>query len=99
MKIPLDVSSLCVQSAAKTAYETSIMTAFKARDEDIFDIEEKIEALKLFLESADFLALRSAHPALAGGSALKALLETEEDGGVSLFLEGVRVAGPYSGEP
>jgi len=94
MKIPLDVSSRCVQSAAKTAYETCLGQAFKARDGELFDIEGKIEALKLFLETADFPALRSAHPALAGGSARTVTLEINEQGGFTILIEGVGAALP-----
>lgn len=99
MKISLDVSSHCVQSAAKSLHEALVRALFKAGAGEAETLEEKIEALKLFLETADFPALRSSHSALAGGSAQTVILEIDEQGGFTILLEGVRVAVPVGTAP
>lgn len=91
MKIPFDVSSHCVQTAAKSAYEALVRSAFKATGGEILELEEKIEALRIFLTTADFQAIRSLHPALSGGSQAVVIFETRENGGFWLSVEGERL--------
>jgi len=50
--------SQCIETAAKREYWRSVDKYLKAKTEDK-DLEERIELLKSFLETADFTALRS----------------------------------------
>ena len=59
MEIKLEPSiSSCIETVAKREYKTVLNILLKA-DQDDEQLEEKLELLELFLESADFNELRS----------------------------------------
>jgi hypothetical protein len=50
--------SSCIETLAKREYEKALSTILKAGTEDE-ELSERLEVLRLFLESTDFSALRS----------------------------------------
>ncbi|MEW6377318.1 MAG: hypothetical protein AB1502_16195 [Thermodesulfobacteriota bacterium] len=50
--------SSCIETLAKREYEKALSTILKAGSEDQ-ELSERMEVLRLFLESTDFGALRS----------------------------------------
>ena len=70
MKIIFKLKKHCIETEAKREYERLISQYFKKiklnKQNDLFELEEKIEGLKYFLENADFKYLRSTHPCLRG---------------------------------
>jgi hypothetical protein len=69
MEIQFEITSHCIQTEARKRYEQFISTYFKqaASDNDTDALEGQIEALRYFLEHADFRYLRSTYPILNGG--------------------------------
>ncbi len=61
MEIYLDISRLCIETAAQKKYEGLIRQYFKAKvlGKEKVTFEKQINALKYFLEKADFSALRN----------------------------------------
>jgi len=61
MEIYLDISRLCIETAAQKKYEGLIRQYFKAKalDKEKIIFEKQINALKYFLEKADFSLLRN----------------------------------------
>jgi len=61
MEIYLDISRLCIETAAQKKYESLIRQYFKAKtlDKEKNILEKQINALKYFLEKADFSKLRN----------------------------------------
>jgi hypothetical protein len=59
MKIKLEPSlSHCIEAVAKREYERVLSLLLKGKQEDQ-QLAEELELLRLFLESADFVQLRS----------------------------------------
>jgi hypothetical protein len=87
MDIPLDVSKHCVLSAAKRAYSQAVNQALRDSDSDS-ELEAKIEILKTALETMDLAGLRGKYPELAGGSDADVRLQSDEQGRISLLLQG-----------
>ena len=75
MQIHLNLKKHCIQTAAKTAHER-LVRACLARSGDA-ETEAMLQALQLFMETADFARLRSEYPPLCGGAA-EAVLKTDE---------------------
>jgi hypothetical protein len=75
MKILLDLSKHCIQTAAKVSYEASLKEYFALSGEAADELEARIEGLRNFLEKTDFPFLRSQTQALCGGECGKATLE------------------------
>lgn len=67
IRIDLNLSRHCIQTEAKLIYEKWLRECLKLPEDELDRMEENIEALRIFLETTDFGALRSAHKALAGG--------------------------------
>lgn len=89
MKISFDLSKHCVQTEAKKIYEDCLRNYFKLDESQQGQMEEKIEALKDFLEQIDFGNLRSANPVLAGGQEKgAALLQVTGSGEFVVEVEG-----------
>lgn len=65
IRIELDLSSGCIQTAIKKKYNRLLAACLAAEAED-GEIEEKVELLKYLLETAQFPRLRAQHPVLAG---------------------------------
>ncbi len=81
MKIVLDLKKHCIQTEIKKQYERCIRDYFSKHhapeDESVLDI--KIEALKFFLEHADFPRLRGQYPELNGSHEITVLLDIADD--------------------
>jgi len=77
LRIELDLSAHCIRTEARRIYEECLRQCLKLPEDQLDAMEEKIEALKDFLETIDFGDLRSRHSALAGGSEESATLIVE----------------------
>ena len=68
MEISLKLKNHCIETETKMKYERLISTYFSnsCPKKDAQKIERQIEALKYFLEHADFSKLRSVYPELSG---------------------------------
>jgi hypothetical protein len=77
MEIDLNIRNHCIETETKRQYEKLIKHYFSrlCSDADKPVMEFQIEALKFFLEHADFPKLRSAHPELACGGDNLAVLK------------------------
>lgn len=78
MRIPLDLSHYCVETAMKREFEKQLGRYFSdtaARDE----LEPLLDALSDILASWDFSYLRSAFPLLSGGATAPVFLVIPED--------------------
>ncbi len=73
MKIELDLSRCCIETAIKKAYNQRITLALKTSFLEE-DAESEIEALKYTLEYFDFSRIRSRFPELIGGSRVSCYL-------------------------
>lgn len=85
MRIPLDLSHHCVETAMKHQFEKQLGRYFSdaaARNE----LEPLLDAMSDILATWDFPYLRSAFPALSGGAATPVFLVVPEDD-PSPFLE------------
>lgn len=85
--IPLDVSKVCVETAAKRTYDKSISRYFKATTEDQKPLESQIDILVQFLRETDFQYLRSTYEALRGGSKTVVELRQQMNGKIVLFAD------------
>lgn len=65
IRIKLDLSSCCIQTAIKKKYNRLLAVCLTAETEN-YEMEETVELFKYFLETADFPFLRGTYPALAG---------------------------------
>ncbi len=81
MEICLKLKHYCIETAAKKEYEKMVNGYFKNghSDSDKFVVEAKIEALKFFLEQADFRQLRGTYNDLGGSNELKVKLKIPEN--------------------
>mmetsp|Transcript_4917 Transcript_4917/g.2744 ORF Transcript_4917/g.2744 Transcript_4917/m.2744 type:complete len:103 (+) Transcript_4917:8612-8920(+) len=68
MEIILTLKQHCIKTAAKRRYEQLINKCFsnKCSDHEKMLIEPEIEALRFFLDNADFVRLRGIYPELSG---------------------------------
>ncbi len=68
MKIALKLQKYCIKTGAKRKYNKLINQYFNCAlsGQEKMTIEAQIEALKFFLENADFIRLRGLHPELSG---------------------------------
>ncbi len=85
VEIILDLQGHCIETAAKHEYKRLMDQVFT---EEISDssIEEKIELLSDFLNTADFSALRASDEQLAGISGGSARLSRSEKDRLHLIL-------------
>lgn len=69
-EIILDTTRHCIETASKKAYEQAIRRVFKEKFSDPGKacIEREIEALKYFLEHADFFDLRAQYSRMGSSS-------------------------------
>ena len=80
MKIELDLSIVCIETATKRAYNQSLSRYFKADTAEKEILEAKIECLVHFIENADFQKLRNSHPVLRGGVSTNCYLQQSSTG-------------------
>jgi len=68
MKIVIELKHHCIKTGAKRKYSKLINRYFSRNlsDPEKIKIEAQIEALKFFLENADFNRLRGVYPELSG---------------------------------
>ncbi|WP_136360668.1 hypothetical protein [Desulfatibacillum aliphaticivorans] len=96
MKILIDISKKCIQGGSRRAYEDRLSACLKVSAENLDSLEQEIDALKNFLETADFSHLRSTHPALAGGVESQATLHYSEKSGFEIEAAGEIIPVPLS---
>jgi hypothetical protein len=73
IEITLNLKRHCIKTGTKKIYESLINDYFKglyADDNEKIIVENKIEALKFFLEHGDFIRIRSANHELSGADEL-----------------------------
>ena len=71
--------SHCIENAAKTEYQEAV-TEYLGKNKADAALEEKIELLRVFLESADFRKLRKESESyLMQGKKVKFLLRSERE--------------------
>jgi hypothetical protein len=98
MRLPLDISRHCVETAAKKAHDARVREYFKASAEQQAALEAEMELLLEFLRTVDFGLLRSRHPELSGGLPVKLALERGANGRFFAVWGGTRAECPLLGE-
>lgn len=92
MKIQLDVSRHCIQTAAKRKYNQLISNYFKSdasAPENTKILESEISLLKEALENLDFAWLRSTFPELRGGGPDDiVVISAEADNKITITING-----------
>jgi len=88
MEITLDLSKVCIETATKRAYNSSLSRYFKATDSAKQEIESVIEVLVSFLEQGDFMKLRSEYLDLRGGIDADVLLKSHKSKVIELWCNG-----------
>jgi len=73
----------CVETAAKMEFKRLMDAAFEETG-DTADLEARIELIRAFLEEADFPALRSSDPRLAGEVEAEVNIARGDDGAFSI---------------
>ena len=79
MEIILSLKKHCIETAAKKSYEQLIQSYFKNKGDDPSVLEARIDALKFFIERADFARLRTDYPELSGNVQLPITLSIPEE--------------------
>ena len=92
MKIHLDLSHHCVETAIKRCRNKAISRYFKTPERH--DLEDEIALLGLALEAFDFQRLRSGWAVLAGHGNTLVSLDYQPDGQPTLAFDGVRIVPP-----
>ncbi len=90
MKIRLDLSKHCIETAIRKQYHAHISRYFKIPD-DREQLQAGIQLLVDALESFDFPVLRRTHPELDGHSRHEVILETDEQDHPVIRLNGKRI--------
>ncbi len=91
MKIQLDVSRHCIQTATKRKYTQLISNYFKSdasAPENTKILESEISLLKEALENLDFAWLRSTVPELRGGGPDDIVISTGTDNKITITING-----------
>ncbi|MFZ5572647.1 MAG: hypothetical protein ACOZF0_19795 [Thermodesulfobacteriota bacterium] len=80
MEIRLTLQDHCIQTEARKAYERLVGEYFRKTGPggNKTVLEAEIDALKRFLEYADFAFLRSHYPELSGGKPISVTLDIPE---------------------
>jgi len=87
LKIKLDLSRHCIETAIKRLYNQSVSRYFKIGAQKPA-LEYQIDALKHALEQLDFPQLRSKHSILAGRVEMDIFLEIKADGSMKITSPG-----------
>lgn len=87
IRIPLDLSSHCIQTEIRRQYNRQLSACLKSAAGDD-TAEKKLEILKTSLETWDFPKLRSDHTALCGGRNPEVIVAGDNSGRCFLMLDG-----------
>ena len=96
MKIRLDLTKHCIQTATKKKYNQLISAYFKLNPEktpndQIETVESEISLLKEALETLDFAWLRNTYPELRGGGKDKVLISNETDAPITILINNRKI--------
>jgi len=91
MKVQLDLSKVCIETAAKKAYNRLLSQYFKTDGGQQKELEPVIDFLVRFLERTDFRSLRNLHGELRGGHSTPIEIEFFEDGRAVVFCDHVQL--------
>jgi hypothetical protein len=89
MKIRLDLSKHCIETAIRKQYHQKISRYFRT-PVDRTHLQSEIEVLINALENFDFMLLRRTYPELEGHCSHEVVLETD-DLGQPVIRSGVRI--------
>ena len=87
MKIQLDLTKHCIETALKRRHDRLISQYFKQKGNDL-EIENQIEKIQSMLTSLDFSFLRSRYQDLAGNSQKSVVLSVDEKGKIDILIDG-----------
>ena len=90
MKIRLDLSKHCIETAIRKQYHKTISRYFKT-PEQREELQAELELLIHALESFDFPLLRRTYPKLEGYCCHEVVLETDERQHPVIRLKGERI--------
>ncbi len=90
MKIPLDLSKHCIETAIRRQYHNTISRYFKTPDQRE-EIQTELEVLIGAMENLDFSLLRRSYPGLEGHGSCEVILETDESNHPFIRLNGERI--------
>ena len=90
MKIRLDLSKHCIETAIRKQYHKTISRCFKT-PEQREELQAELELLIHALESFDFPLLRRTYPKLEGHCCHEVVLETDERQHPVIRLNGERI--------
>ncbi len=80
-EIVFELNKHCIETGAKKTYEKMLNACFSksASKNDITDSEQRVHAIKFFLEHTDFGYLRCTYPELNGTYNTKVILRIPEN--------------------
>lgn len=87
IRIPLDLSTHCIQTEIRRLYKRLLSACLKSPDNNEA-AEKELELLKKALETWDFPALRAGHRELAGGQANDVVLTADYTGRLFIMMNG-----------
>ncbi len=87
MKIKLDLSNYCIETAVRRQYNKTLSQYFTATDREE-RIETELDILMQALEKFDFPRLRRTYPELDGHGDHEVILETDIQGQPVIRLDG-----------
>lgn len=87
MKIGLDLSKYCIETAVRRQYNKTLSQFFTTSDRGE-RIQAELEVLTNALENFDFPRLRCTYPKLAGHGGHEVILETDCQGQPVIRLDG-----------
>ncbi len=86
LKIELDLTTHCIETATKRYYDRLLSEYFRTKGENAA-LEEKLDFLQKVLKGFDFSALRNLHSELAGRSNVQVALVYDGNGLPSTTIE------------
>ena len=90
MKIRLDLSRHCIETATRKQYHKTISRYFKTPDHRE-QLQAELEVLILAMERFDFSFLRRAYPELEGHGTHEVVLEADDRNAPVIRLNGKRI--------
>jgi hypothetical protein len=90
MKIRLDLSKHCIETAIRKQYHYQVSRYFRIADERE-ELQVEIEVLIDALKSFDFSFLRRTYPELEGHGSHEVILETDDRNHPVIRLNGERI--------
>lgn len=85
MRIKLNLSKVCIETASRQLYNRSLSKYFKAGNREKPELERVIEILVQFLEQTDFKKLRTEHVELRGGTPSLIEIALSESGSFVIY--------------